>query len=133
MATLWNADQPLGFIHIYTDKPDSFTAEFRNIIKGIAPQLSIAVSNIIKNEELLKKEQEKSFLLDFSNDISEVRTKEDLTSAVRKALKGINPLRGYVIRKLNEDGNSLSTYIYAENLTTADNPVLQELLTSKFP
>lgn len=133
MTTLWNADEPLGFIHIYTDKPGSFTPKFRNIIKGIAPQLSIAVSNIIKNEELQKKEQEKSFLLDFSNDISEVRTKDDLAAAVRTALKRINPLRGYVIRKLNSDGNSLSTYIYDESITNDDNPVLKELLQSKFP
>ena len=133
MTTLWNADEPLGFIHIYTDKPGSFTPQFRNIIKGIAPQLSIAVSNIIKNEELQKKEQEKSFLLDFSNDISEVRTKDDLAAAVRTALKGINPLRGYVIRKLNSDGNSLSTYIYDKSITNDDDPVLKELLQSKFP
>ncbi len=133
MTTLWNADEPLGFIHIYTDKPGSFTPQFRNIIKGIAPQLSVAVSNIIKNEELQKKEQEKSFLLDFSNDISEVRTKDDLEAAVRTALKRINPLRGYVIRKLNSDGNSLSTYIYDKSITNDDDPVLKELLQSKFP
>lgn len=133
MATLWIEDKPLGFIHVYSDRTDSFTTEFRNIIKRIAPQLSIAVSNIIKNEELQKKEQEKSFLLDFSNDISEVRNKQDLALAVRTALKGINPLRGYVIRKLNDDGNSLSTYIYDESITTQDNPVLHELLEQKFP
>ena len=133
MATLWIEDKPLGFIHVYSNRTDSFTTEFRNIIKGIAPQLSIAVSNIIKNEELQKKEQEKSFLLDFSNDISEVRNKQDLSLAVRRALKGINPLRGYVIRKLNDDGNSLSTYIYDESITTNEDPFLQELLEQKFP
>ncbi|WP_264537508.1 sigma 54-interacting transcriptional regulator [Flavobacterium sp. N1736] len=133
MATLWTEDKPLGFIHVYSDKTDSFTKEFRNIIKGIAPQLSTAVSNIIKNEELEKKEKEKSFLLDFSNDISEVRNKEDLAIAVRTALKQINPLQGYVIRKLNDDGTTLSSYIYDESITTKDNPVLQELLASKFP
>ena len=133
MTTLWNANEPLGFIHIYTDKPGSFTPQFRNIIKGIAPQLSVAVSNIIKNEELQKKEQEKSFLLDFSNDISEVRTKDELEAAVRTALKRINPLRGYVIRKLNSDGNSLSTYIYDKSITNDSDPVLKELLQSKFP
>lgn len=133
MATLWIEDKPLGFIHVYSDRTDSFTTEFRNIVKGIAPQLSIAVSNIIKNEELQKKEQEKSFLLDFSNDISEVRNKQDLSLAVRRALKGINPLRGYVIRKLNDDGNSLSTYIYDESITTNEDPFLHELLEQKFP
>jgi len=133
MATLWIEDKPLGFIHVYSDKTDSFSTEFRNVIKGIAPQLSIAVSNIIKNEELHKKEQEKSFLLDFSNDISEVRNKQDLANAVRTALKQLNPLQGYVIRKLDDDGTSLSTYIYDENVTTKDNLDFYKILDSKFP
>lgn len=102
MMTLWNANQPLGFIHIYSNKINGFPDEFRSIIKGIAPQLSNAVSNIIKNEELQKKEVEKSFLLDFSNDIAAVRNKEELAEAIRKALKKLNPLQGYVIRKIND-------------------------------
>ena len=47
MTRLMKEGKPLGFIHIYSDKPDSFSNEFRNVIKGIAPQLSGAVSNII--------------------------------------------------------------------------------------
>ncbi|KUJ62306.1 Fis family transcriptional regulator [Flavobacteriaceae bacterium CRH] len=133
MTTLWIEDKPLGFLHTYSDRTDSFTKDFRSVLKGIAPQLSIAVSNIIKNEELEKKEKEKSFLLDLSSDISEVRNKEDLAIAVRTALKKINPLRGYIIRKLNDDGISLSPYIYDEDITTADYPVLNEILESKFP
>jgi transcriptional regulator with GAF, ATPase, and Fis domain len=133
MTALWIEDKPLGFLHTYSDRTDSFTKEFRSILKGITPQLSIAVSNIIKNEELEKKEKEKSFLLDLSNDISEVRNKEDLAVAIRVALKKINPLRGYVIRKLDDDGTSMSAYIYDESITTADYPVLNELLQSKFP
>lgn len=96
MTKLMKEGKPMGFIHIYNDKPGSFTDEFHNVIKGIAPQLSSAVSNIIKNEELLKKEKEKSFLLDFSSDIASVRTKEDLARAVRAAISKLNQKRGYV-------------------------------------
>lgn len=133
MATLWNADEPLGFLHIYSDTTDSFTKEFRNVINGITPQLSIAVSNIIKNEELKAREQEKSFLLDFSYDISEVRNKEDLALAVRTALKKINPLHGYVIRKINDDGTTMSSYIHDESIPITDDAALQEVLKSRFP
>ncbi|WP_243416228.1 sigma 54-interacting transcriptional regulator [Flavobacterium sp. HTF] len=133
MNTLWNEDKPFGFMHIYSDRTDSFTQEFRTVVNGIAPQLSIAVSNIIKNEEIVKKEAEKSFLLDFSNDISEVRNKADLAVAVSKALKGINPLRGYVIRKINIDGTTMSSYIHDTTATTPDDPVLHEVAQLKFP
>src|SRR4051794_11689453 len=51
MTKLMKEGKPMGFIHIYTDKPEGFSNEFKSIIKGIAPQLSSAVSNIIKNDE----------------------------------------------------------------------------------
>jgi formate hydrogenlyase transcriptional activator len=47
MTRLMKEGRPMGFIHIYSDKRNSFSNEFRNVVKGIAPQLSGAVSNII--------------------------------------------------------------------------------------
>lgn len=133
MTTLMNAGKPMGFIHNYSDRPGSFTAEFTNIIKGIVPQLSGAVSNIIKNEELLQKEQEKSFLLDLSNDIATVRTKDDLAAAVRTALDKIDTLRGYVIRRINDDRATMSTYIYDDRIIDGNDPDLQKINSARFP
>ncbi|MCG2615927.1 sigma 54-interacting transcriptional regulator [Terrimonas sp. NA20] len=133
MTKLMNADKPMGFIHIYTDKPGGFSTEFRSIMKGIASQLSGAVSNILKNEDILNQEKEKSFLLDFSNDISCVRTKEDLEKAVSASLRKINPLGGYVIRKINDDGLTMSAYVYGSEAIPPDDELLQEVLSAKFP
>ncbi|MBO9728569.1 MAG: sigma 54-interacting transcriptional regulator [Chitinophaga sp.] len=120
MAKLMKNDKPMGFLHIYTDKPAGFSAAFRNIINGLVPQISGAVSNIIKNEELLKEETEKSFLLDFSSEIAAVRTKDDLTHAVRRVLHQLNPSGGFVIRSIHEEKSTLSPYVY--DLAKAYNP-----------
>jgi transcriptional regulator with GAF, ATPase, and Fis domain len=120
MTRLMKEGKPMGFIHIYSDKQDSFNNEFRSVIKGIIPQLSSAVSNIIKNEELLNNEKEKSFLLDFSSDIVRVRTKEELVQAVRAALSKLNPPGGFVIRRINEDNTTMSPYVY--DLSKAQDP-----------
>jgi transcriptional regulator with GAF, ATPase, and Fis domain len=133
MTKLMKEDKPMGFIHIYSDRPGSFTNEFKSTIKGIAPQLSGAISNIIKNEEILKKEREKSLLLDFSSDIAAVRTKEDLSTAVRTFLNKVNPLRAYVIRKINEDKATLSAYVYDPGITKIDDKDLKELANTSFP
>ncbi|NJO25437.1 MAG: GAF domain-containing protein [Bacteroidia bacterium] len=90
MTKLMKEGKPMGFIHTYTDNVDGFTKEFRALMKGIAPQLSNAVSNIIKNEEIQNKEKEKSFLLDFSSEIAKVRTKEELASAVGASISKLN-------------------------------------------
>jgi transcriptional regulator with GAF, ATPase, and Fis domain len=126
MTRLMKEGKPMGFIHIYSDKPGSFSSEFRSIIKGIIPQLSSAVSNIIKNEELLDKEKEKSFLLDFSSDIVTVRTKEELARAVCTALGKLNPPGGFVIRRINEDQTTMSPYVY--DLQKAQDPKIVSAL-----
>ncbi|MBO9572145.1 MAG: sigma 54-interacting transcriptional regulator [Chitinophagaceae bacterium] len=133
MTKIMREGKPMGFIHIYTDTPNGFSDEFRSVIKGITPQLSSAVSNIIKNEELLNKEKEKSFLLDFSSDIATVRTKEELARAVGTALNKLNPKGSYVIRRINEDNTTLSVYIYNLGTKKRDEKILSELENSKFP
>ena len=133
MTTLRNEEKPVGFIHIYTDRAEGFSEEFKSTIKGITPQLASAVANIIKNEEILKKEKEKSFLLDFSSEIAAVRTREDLALAVHTGLSKLNALRGYVIRKINEDGETLSTYIYDPGIANFDDPEWVALTTARFP
>jgi len=133
MTNLMKEGKPMGFIHIYSDRIGSFSHEFRSVITGIAPQLSGAISNIIKNDEILKKEKEKSFLLDFSSAIAAVRTKEELSTTVRTFLSKLNPFRGYVIRKINEDGATLSSYIYDPGDTRPDPRELNELVKARFP
>ena len=78
ITQLKNKKETIGFVLMYSDQTDSFPDDFKNILLGISPHLSNAVANIITNEELLDKEKEKSFLLDFSIDIATVRTKRKL-------------------------------------------------------
>jgi len=132
MTKLIREGKPMGFIHIYSDRTDSFTPEFRGVIKGIAPQLSGAVANIIKNEDLLSKEKEKGFLLDFSSDIAKVRTKEELAVAVRTTLSRLNAIKGYVIRRINEDGATLSAYIWHPGAIKLDKADIDKLASTNF-
>jgi formate hydrogenlyase transcriptional activator len=133
MTKLMREGKPMGFIHTYTDKPEGFSNEFKSLMKGIAPQLSSAVSNIIKNEELLKKEKEKSFLLDFSNDIATVRTKEELTRAVRTAVSRLNQKSGFVIRRINEDNATMSAYVFDLGIKQHDQNIVSALQKAIYP
>ncbi|MDX2049058.1 MAG: sigma 54-interacting transcriptional regulator [Chitinophagaceae bacterium] len=133
MTKLMKEGKPMGFIHTYTDNAEGFSKEFRNLMKGIAPQLSSAVSNIIKNEEIQNKEKEKSFLLDFSSEIATVRTKEELASAVGASISKLNQKRGYIIRRINDDDVTMSPYVFDMGEREVDPKILNAILSSSYP
>ena len=118
---------------LFADNENTFDDNAISIIERISSQLSTAASNIAANEEILNKEREKSFLLDFSSDIASVRSKDDLALAVQTSLKKLRSLRGYIIRTINDDQQTMSTYIHDKSIAVPDEEELQEILASKFP
>jgi formate hydrogenlyase transcriptional activator len=130
------------------DNRHAFTEESLLIVDRISSQLATAAKNITANEEILSKEREKSFLLDFSQDIAGVRTKEDLENAIFSVLQNVLNIRLSMIRLLEDDGVSLSAYMYdhtmfdgvdeifrelASKTITTDEYLTNKVLTSKAP
>lgn len=117
---------------LFANKVGSFDEAALNIIERISSQLSTAASNIAANEEILSKEKEKSFLLEFSHDVAAVRSKEDLSLAVQIAVKKLSSVKGYVIRLINDDRNTTISYIYDSTIPFNDDPEFKEIVTAKF-
>lgn len=118
---------------LFANETGTFKAGAISVVQRFSNQLFTAVSNVIAHEEILKREQEKSFLLDFSSDIAAVRSHEDLFHAVRKSFVNIKGLNGYVVRKINDDRQTTSTYIYDGVVARDDDPFFQEIEKIKFP
>ncbi len=87
MTPLKSKDQPIGFLHIYATDTPSFTDEFKSVIQGIAPQISSAVTNIIKNEEISHEEWINEVLLSLSNEMVKVRSRQDLLKIITSSLR----------------------------------------------
>ncbi|WP_298710238.1 sigma 54-interacting transcriptional regulator [uncultured Chitinophaga sp.] len=118
---------------LFSKAPGTFGTEAVGILKRISSQLFAVVSNIAANEEILEREKEKSFLLDFSSDIAAVRSKADLALAVRTCLSKIATLDGYAIRKINEDQTTTTTYLYDDTIESRDEALVKQLAVSKLP
>ncbi len=62
------------------------------LLKAIADQVAVAVANILANEEILQREQEKALLLSLSEDMATIRDRNDLW---RVMMGKIKPLVGF--------------------------------------
>lgn len=103
MTKLMKQGKPIGFIHTYTDENGGFCQEFKDLMKGIAPQLSSAVSNILKNEEIMEREKQKALLLELSSEIAKLRTKDDLLQMVNAKIKDLFLIEDFGFLQINQD------------------------------
>jgi len=133
MTPLKSKNEIMGFLHMYTDRPGSFTEEFAGIIESIAPQISSAVTNIIKNDQIREKEWMNEILLECSIGLAAVRNREELVEAVRTTLVRFNLMRGFSIRRINPDRQTMSTYAYDLGVNRISDEDRIELTQGQFP
>ena len=111
-------DVPRHSLILFSDETGTFDACAMHIIERISNQLSTAARNITANEEILNRESEKSFLLKFSQNIAAVRTKADLETAISEALQYLLGTRLAMIRVIEDDGHTLTPYLWDDSLFT---------------
>ncbi|MDB5154701.1 MAG: transcriptional regulator, NifA subfamily, Fis Family [Mucilaginibacter sp.] len=107
-----------GFWILFFDQMTPLGESSLNLVKGLANQISVAVSNIIANEEVSRREHEKALFLSFSNDIATVRDKKGLGLVIKRYLKNLFQIREYIITIKNDDG---ATYSYFMHELDTDN------------
>ncbi|MFB0495946.1 formate hydrogenlyase transcriptional activator [Mucilaginibacter sp. OAE612] len=117
---------------LFADKKGTFDAAALNIVERISSQLFTAASNIAANEEIMNKEREKSFLLDFSHDIAAVRSKHDFSVAVEKAVKKLSSVKGYIIRLIDNEGGTTSSYVYDSTTIFKNAPGFKQMIATRF-
>jgi formate hydrogenlyase transcriptional activator len=104
---------------LISNKQNVFDPADRHIIQCISRHLSTAVSNILINEDLERKEKYNAVLLSFSHEIAAVRDKCDLTEAIEKAVSQLSNISRFVIRGINEDEKTMSLFIFDKHVKKA--------------
>ena len=122
---------PKHSIILFSDRLNNFDETAIKIIERISSQLSTAASNIVANEEILKKEKEKSFLLNFSNEIAAIRTKDDLELAINNVFENVLYLKLTMLRLIDDDGIHLTPYIYDKSSSVTKEDIYKKLATAK--
>ena len=133
IKVLPGGDTPRHSIILFSDRLNTFDEKVINIIERISSQLSTAATNISANEEILSKERDKSFLLEFSHNIASARTRNDLSTAIHNGLKKLTEIKAYFIRIINDDGVTLSPFMHDNDVFYIKDPAFKELLLTKIP
>jgi len=81
------------------------------LLKGICTQIGIAVSNVMANEDLERKNNERESLLSLNSALATVRSNSELEGIVNLRVKPFLNAACILLLKINQDGFSASPYI----------------------
>src|SRR5690606_27488557 len=86
---------------LFSDRPDIFGPKDIDFIDQMANQIATAADNVRAYEEIIQKQTNKTFLLEFSQDIASTRTKKELGKDILASLKKLSHIQAYFIRTLD--------------------------------
>ncbi len=125
-------NENIGILWIQPQVPNSFDQINQNVYRGVCSQISIALANIVANEEIQRKEQEKSILLSLSNEIVTMRDKNDLFRLVDTKFKELFSIEGFGIALINGDGETHSTFLINVKEKALNHESFKDVLSQKY-
>lgn len=121
-------ERTLGLLCINTKEKGTYSKQTLELIKGIAYQISLSVVNILANEEIEKRENEKTKLLSFSNAVASVRDKTILAKILKQQLKELFNINEYVIHALNTDKTKHTPILFDADADFAKHPDFKKMI-----
>src|SRR5690606_7043589 len=99
-------------------------------LEGVCAQISVAISNIKSNEEIVEREEEKSILLSISREIAALRYRDDLLKVVNKQFKTLFSIEDFGLLQINDD-NTYSTFSLDLNEEISSQPEYEEVTSTR--
>ncbi|WP_194777648.1 sigma-54-dependent Fis family transcriptional regulator [Pararhodonellum marinum] len=101
-------------------KKNHFKQEHFNLFEAIAAQVSVAVANILAQEELVNENRTKAILLDISEHIAAIDNRKELFTTIINEIKPIIPIDDTGILVLNKAGTHWQDWTNIENFQETD-------------
>jgi len=110
VTPLFNGSEFIGFFVLFSDKKDLLQEKEVRLIQGISWQFSVAVSNILANEYVTERDNEKSALIELSKNFAVIRNKDDLHQILNIKLKNLLSISHVITFSISDDGKEYSAY-----------------------
>lgn len=131
-AALRIGKDDIGILWIQPEQVNSFDTFNQSVFKGVSSQISIALANIIANEEIKQREYEKSILLSLSNEIAAVRDKNDLFAVINSKIKEMFSMMGFAIALIDEDRRTHSAFVLDIEERISQLPDFRKVISQKY-
>ncbi|MEO6687107.1 MAG: sigma 54-interacting transcriptional regulator [Dyadobacter sp.] len=105
----------IGVFFLLLKNPNSVPNESLKILEALSYQLAITIANIIANEQIQKRENEKSILLTIGNSIAQARSRQDLQHIVSRQVLDLFSAKFYTLCLLNDDGMTHTPFLYSHD------------------
>ncbi len=103
------------------------------LFAAIAEQVAAAVSNILANEEILEREQEKALLLSLSADMAALRNREELYRVIMKKLRPLIGFDDAVVIHCTDDQQYCHSFLTMATPERKAHPDYRQVVTRFLP
>ncbi len=129
-APLFDRDEIIGAFTLFSEKKNTFQPENFRLIQNVSSQLSIAVVNILANENIRQREKEKEILLSVSSDIANTREKKDLLHVINSKMKNLFYFTHSAIGIFNADRKTFRLFLLDPGSKSVTHPDYQKVVTN---
>ncbi len=122
-----------GFVVFHFTKKPKIDIKKTKYYKSIANQISMALLNIIANEDILERQKEKELLLKISEAIIAIRDRDVLFSTLMTHIKPIINFDDAAVVELNNNKTHYHLFLTMSPATTMEHPTYKEIIRRWLP
>jgi len=130
---LQQGNQVIGVMVLMSSLSNVLIQGAQSLIQRVSHHIATSVSNIIANEEIDHKDQEKSMLLAFSKDIAGVTAKKELEEVIWHHFVNHFQIQNYIITARNSDEQTHSYYLFDRSGDYENLAGFDEIKAAKWP
>ncbi|MDN3654214.1 sigma 54-interacting transcriptional regulator [Ferruginibacter paludis] len=108
---LVEGNELIGLFVLLSENKNNFNKEAIELLEKLSYPISIATANIIANEDIVKREEEKTVLLSLSKEIAMLNNREDLFEVVNTRIKKLLEVEEFGIVQIDEGGETYSAFM----------------------
>lgn len=121
----------IGFVNFHMENAKSINPQ-SILLKGICDQLALAVSNILANERIRSRDEEKNLLLSLSNEIAALKNRQDLFKVVNGKIKQLLGIKELGFSKIDEGELTYSIFLVDVEDRVKNHPQFEKILSAHF-